>query len=273
MVAGLAVGVMFVRRQRALAEPLIDLRLFRVPSFSICLATNTLGFFVVLGVFFFTDQYLQLVLGLSPLWAGLWTVPSFGGFILGSLLTPLLVRSARPASVMAAGLAMASIGFVILTQVGTASGLTTLVTGSVVLSLGMAPVFTLVTTMVLGSTPPERAGAASGLSETSTEFGGALGIAILGSIGTAVYRSQLAHVTPSGISANTLGDTLGGAVATASHLPSSLSMAWLGFAREAFTNGLHAVAGLSAAIVAVLAVFVIVVLRHVRPGDETSSSL
>jgi len=86
MVAGLAVGVMFVRRQRALAEPLIDLRLFRVPSFSVSLATNTLGFFVVLGVFFFTDQYLQLVLGLSPLWAGLWTVPSFGGFILGSLL-------------------------------------------------------------------------------------------------------------------------------------------------------------------------------------------
>ena len=91
----------FVRRQRTLAEPLIDLRLFRVPSFSVSLATNTLGFFVVLGVFFFTDQYLQLVLGLSPLWAGLWDVPPFGGFILGSLLTPLLVRSARPAYVMA----------------------------------------------------------------------------------------------------------------------------------------------------------------------------
>jgi DHA2 family multidrug resistance protein-like MFS transporter len=168
---------------------------------------------------------------------------------------------------------MASIGFVILTQVGTASGLTTLVTGSVVLSLGMAPVFTLVTTMVLGSTPPERAGAASGLSETSTEFGGALGIAILGSIGTAVYRSQVAHAIPAGIPANAAGETLGGAVATASQLPSYLSTTLLGFAREAFTNGLHAVAGLSAAIVAVLAVFVIVVLRHVRPGDETSSSL
>ncbi len=273
IVAGLAVGVMFVRRQRALAEPLIDLRLFRVPSFSVALATNTLGFFVVLGVFFFTDQYLQLVLGLSPLWAGLWTVPSFGGFILGSLLTPLLVRYTRPAYVMAAGLAMASIGFVILTQVGTTSGLATLVTGSVVLSLGMAPVFTLVTNMVLGSTPPERAGAASGMSETSTEFGGALGIAILGSIGTAVYRSQVAHAIPAGIPANAAADTLGGAVATASQLPSYLSTTLLGFAREAFTNGLHTVAGLSAAIVAVLAIFVIVLLRRVRPGGETSSTL
>jgi len=273
IVAGLAVGVMFVRRQRALAEPLIDLRLFRVPSFSVALATNTLGFFVVLGVFFFTDQYLQLVLGLSPLWAGLWTVPSFGGFILGSLLTPLTVRYTRPAYVMAAGLAMASIGFVILTQVGTTSGLATLVTGSVVLSLGMAPVFTLVTNMVLGSTPPERAGAASGMSETSTEFGGALGIAILGSIGTAVYRSQVAHAIPAGIPANAAADTLGGAVATASQLPSYLSTTLLGFAREAFTNGLHTVAGLSAAIVAVLAIFVIVLLRRVRPGGETSSTL
>ena len=266
IVAGLMAGVIFVRRQRVLSEPLLDLRLFRVPAFSVSLATNTLGFFVVLGVFFFTDQYLQLVLGLSPLWAGLWNVPSFGGFILGSLLAPLLVRSARPASVMAAGLALASIGFAILTQVGITSGLAAFVTGSVVLSLGMAPVFTLVTNTVLDSTAPERAGAASGMSETSTELGGALGIAILGSIGAAVYRSQLAHALSAGISANTVGDTLGGAVATASHLPSSLSMTWLGLAREAFTNGLHTVAGISAAIVAVLAVLVIVLLRRTRPG-------
>ena len=273
MVAGLAVGVVFVRRQRVLAEPLLDLRLFRVPAFSVSLATNTLGFFVVLGVFFITDQYLQLVLGLSPLWAGIWTVPSFGGFFLGSLLTPLLVRSTRPASVMAAGLVLASIGFGILTQVGTAFGLATFVTGSVVLSLGMAPVFTLVTTMVLGSTPPERAGAASGMSETSTELVGALGIAILGSIGTAVYRSQVAHAVPAGMLANAAGETLGAAVATASQLPSSLSTTLLSFAREAFTNGLHLVAGLSAAIVAVLAVFIIVLLRRVQPEGETDSKL
>src|SRR5581483_8018321 len=99
MVAGLTLGVIFVRRQRVLGEPLIDLQLFRVPAFSVSLATNTLGFFVVLGVFFFTDQYLQFVLGLSPLWAGLWDVPPFAGFILGSLLVPLLVRSTRLVSV------------------------------------------------------------------------------------------------------------------------------------------------------------------------------
>jgi DHA2 family multidrug resistance protein-like MFS transporter len=174
---------------------------------------------------------------------------------------------------MAAGLVLASIGFVILTQVDTTSGLATEVAGSVVLSLGMAPVFTLVTDMVLGSTAPERAGAASGIAETSTEFGGALGIALLGSIGAAVYRSQLAQAIPAGIPANAAGDTLGGALVTASHLPSSLSTLWLGLAREAFTNGLHIVAGLSAAIVAILAIFVIVLLRGIRSGGETSNAL
>ncbi|MBV9232116.1 MAG: hypothetical protein JOZ18_22590 [Chloroflexi bacterium] len=146
-------------------------------------------------------------------------------------------------------------------------------TGSVVRSLGMAPVFTLVTNMVLGSTAPERAGAASGMSETSTELGGALGIALLGSIGTAVYRSQLAHVIPAGMLANTVNDTLGGAMATTRQLPNSLSATLPDFAREAFTNSLHTVAGLSAAIVIILAVLVIVVLRRVRPGDETNSAL
>ena len=272
IVVGLAVGVIFVRRQRTLAEPLIDLRLFRVPSFSVALATNTFGFVVVLGVFFFTDQYLQLVLGLSPLWAGLWNVPAFGGFILGSLLTPLMVRSTRPAYVMAAGLALASIGFAILTQTSVSSGLVTFVIGSVVMSLGMAPVFTLVTDMVIGSTPPERAGAASGLSETSTELGGALGIAILGSIGTAVYRNQVAYAISGGLAAHAAGDSLGGAVAAASQLPGPLGSMLLSVTRESFTNSLHTVAGLSAAIVAVLAILVIVLLRRVSPDGETSSA-
>jgi DHA2 family multidrug resistance protein-like MFS transporter len=272
IVLGLAVGVIFVRRQRTLAGPLIDLRLFRVPSFSVSLATNTFGFFVVLGVFFFTDQYLQLVLGLSPLQAGLWNLPAFGGFILGSLLTPLLVRSTRPAHVMAAGLVLASVGFVLLTQVGTNAGLATFVIGSVVLSLGMAPVFTLVTDLVLGSTPPERAGAASGMSETSTELGGALGIALLGSLGAAVYHSQVAYALPSGMAAQAATDSLGGAVATASQMPSSLSSMWLDVARAAFTQGLHTVAGLSAAIVAVLALLVIVLLQRAAPDGETSGT-
>lgn len=106
-------------------------------------------------------QYLQLVLGLSPLRAGLWTLPSSGGFIVGSMLTPLLVRRLRPAFVMAGGLVLAAAGFGVLTQVDGVSGLAVLVSGSAVFSLGLAPMTTLATDLMVGAAPPERAGAAS----------------------------------------------------------------------------------------------------------------
>src|SRR5215203_4756099 len=133
IMVGFAIGVVFVRRQRTLADPLIDLRLFRVPAFSASLAAFTLSIFVVAGIFLFIAQYLQLVLGLSPLVAGLWTVPSSGGLIAGSLLAPMIVRRVRPAFVMAGGLALSAVGFGLLTQVNPASGLAVLVIASVVL--------------------------------------------------------------------------------------------------------------------------------------------
>jgi DHA2 family multidrug resistance protein-like MFS transporter len=104
MAAGAATFVVFVRRQRTLTDPLIDLQLFRVRAFSAALATNGLGFFVNFAALLFIAQYLQLVLGLSPWQAGLWTLPSSGGFIVGSLIVPAIVRYARPAFVMSGGL-------------------------------------------------------------------------------------------------------------------------------------------------------------------------
>src|SRR5712671_4098485 len=186
--AGVTIGIAFVRRQQKLADPLIDLRLFRAPGFGVSLATYTIGTFVAFGIFLFIRQYLQLVLGMGPLEAGLWTIPFAGGFILGSMLTPMIARRVYPARVVAAGLALAAVGFGVLTRVGGTPGVAVLVTGFVVYSLGLAPVFTLATDLIVGTAPPERAGAAAAISETGSELGGALGIAILGSIGTAVYR-------------------------------------------------------------------------------------
>ena len=197
--SGLAVGVAFVRRQSRLADPLIDLRLFRLPAFSGALTANTLGFFVNFGIAVFIAQYLQLVLGLSPLEAGLWTVPWAGGFIVGSLLTPAIVSRISPASAIAGGLALAAVGFGMLAQVNGDGSLAILVAGSVVLALGLAPVFTLAADLMVSAAPPERAGAAAGVSETSSEFGGALGIAVLGVVGTALYRSEVADTVPAGV--------------------------------------------------------------------------
>jgi DHA2 family multidrug resistance protein-like MFS transporter len=274
ILAGLAVGAVFVQRQRKLADPLIDLRLFRVPAFSASLAAYTLATFVAFGVFVFIAQYLQLVLGFSPLKAGLWTVPFAVAFIAGSMLTPVIARRVRPALVMTAGLAIAAVGFALVTQLDRTSGPVVLVAGFVVYSVGLAPVFTLATDLIVGTAPPERAGAAAAISETGSEFGGALGIAILGSIGAAVYRSRMADGIPNGVPPHAVEaarETLGGAVAAAEPLHDPLGAELLEAARDAFTRSLELSAAISAAIVLALAVAAAVLLRAVRSGSESGA--
>jgi DHA2 family multidrug resistance protein-like MFS transporter len=269
--AGLVVGFAYIRRQRTLAEPLIDLHLFRAPAFTVSLAANTLSLFLIFGVFFLLAQYLQLVLGLSPLAAGLWSVPSSTGFIAGSLLAATFVRRLGPGRTMAYGLAVATIGLAILAQLpGTAGGgLAGLVTGSILLAFGVSPVVTLATDLIVGTVPPERAGMASGLSETGTELGGALGIALLGSIVAAIYRGQLTGSLPAGVPADASHGTLGDAVQTAGRLPHNLSSPLLNAARDAFTQGVHVAAIVSAAIAIVLAALAATVLRRVQPAPTT----
>jgi MFS transporter, DHA2 family, multidrug resistance protein len=268
---GLAVGVAFVRRQARLADPLIDLRLFRVPAFSGALTANTLGFFVNFGIAVFIAQYLQLVLGLSPLEAGLWTVPWAGGFIVGSMLTPVIVRRISPASAIAGGLVLAAFGFGLLAQVSGDSSLATLVTGSVVLALGLAPVFTLAADLMVSAAPPERAGAAAGISETSSEFGGALGIAVLGVVGTALYRGEVADAVPVGVpseAAEAARDSLGGAVAAGDGLAEPLAGELVDAASDAFSQALQLAATLSATVMIVAAALAWALLRRVGEGPE-----
>jgi MFS transporter, DHA2 family, multidrug resistance protein len=184
-----------VRIQKTIADPLIDLRMFRVPAFSTALGIYMLATFVGFGIFIFMIQYLQVVLGMSPLVAGLWTVPFALGFVVGSMVSPRLVRSMHPANVMTGGLVLVAAGYLLITQVSATSGPGVLVAGMVLQSIGFAPVYTLTNDLIIGAAPPERAGAAAGISETASELGGALGIALLGSLATAVYGSALAPET------------------------------------------------------------------------------
>jgi MFS transporter, DHA2 family, multidrug resistance protein len=270
ILAGLAVGLAFVRRQTKLADPLIDLQLFRVRAFSASLAVYTLAILILFGAFLFIFQYLQLVLDMSPLEAGLWTLPGFVGFIVGSMLAPLIVRYVRPAYVMAAGLVIGAAGFVVLAQVDGDSGVALVVIAMLIFTLGTAPLFTLTNDLIIGSAPPERAGAASGISETGAELGGALSIAILGSIGTAVYRNQVGDGIPAGLpseEANVARDTLGGAVAASEELPAPVAAELLDAAREAFIQGMQIAAFSSAVVAALTAVLAAVLLRRVRGGS------
>ncbi len=273
--AGVAVGVAWVRRQRRSADPMIDVGLFRIRAFTCALMVNFLAIFVMIGYFLFVFQYLQLVLGQTPLEAGLWSLPSAAAFVASSQVAPRVLGGVRPAFVVAAGLAASAAGLFLLATAEVDHGLTALVAASVVISVGMGPVFGLTTEMVVGSAPAEKAGAASGISETAAELGGALGIAVLGSIGVALYRAGLAGSMPAGVPepvAAAAEDTLGGAVAAAGTLDPATGGALLGVAREAFVTGMQitsVVAGVAAAVVAVVA---LIALRDHPAASGTSAS-
>ena len=261
---GLALGVAWARRQRGLADPMIDVRLFRIRAFSVALVVNFLSVFVMVGYVLFLGQYMQLVLGLSPLAAGLLSVPGAAAFVLGSQLAPRLVGRVRPGTLVAAGLAAAAVGLLVLTTVTVESGLVALAVSSVVISLGMGPVFGLTTEMVVGSAPEESAGAASGISETAAELGGALGIAVLGTIGVAIYRGGVQAGLPEGVPAHlaeAAEDTLGGAAGVAAQLPPAAGRALLDAADAAFVSGLQLTSAFAAVIAAGLAVLAAVALR------------
>lgn len=267
---GLFLGAVFVRRQLILSDPLVDLQLFRLPAFSAALAMYLLGVFASFGAFLFIAQYLQLVVGLTPVQAGLWSVPGAIASIIGSNIAPVLVRRIRPAYVAAGGLGLAAIGFALLTQIGTDS-LILVAAGWVLISLGFGSTFTVSTDLVVGSAPPERAGAASALTETGAELGGALGIAVLGTLGMAVYRSQLAATIPEGIPADMLAaaqETLGNVVAQAGQLPPATGTAFLAAARMAFTEGLQLLALIAAVVMVGLVVLAAVMLRNSGEAGE-----
>jgi DHA2 family multidrug resistance protein-like MFS transporter len=272
--AGLLIGVLFVRRQRRLGDPLIDLSLFSSPAFSASLGINVLGFFVAFATFLLTAQYLQMVLGLSPLAAGLWSLPSAVGFIAGSMLVPAMTSRTRPARVMAVGFVLAAIGFVALAAAAVQGSLALVVAGNLALALGLAPIFTLATDLIIGTVAPERAGVAAGMAETSSELGGALGIALLGSVVTALYRSAMTTGMPGALPqdvARAALDTIGAAVAEAAALGGAREAALLAAARDAYAQSFQVTAVICVAVTLVAALVALVLLRDVRPEGEAEA--
>jgi MFS transporter, DHA2 family, multidrug resistance protein len=268
IVAGLLLGLLFVRRQLRLESPIIDVRLFRIRAFSASLGSYFLGIFVVVGYFLFISQYLQLILGLSPLEAALWSLPSAIGFIAAGIAAPRIIHRFRPSVIMGVGMAVAALGTAMLLglSVDGEGGIVLIAVASTIISVGLGPVITLATELIVGSAPPEQAGAATGISETSGELGGALGIAILGSLGTAVYRSRLADSLPADMPAEVADaarDTLGGALAIAETLPGALADALVAAAQVAFVDALHVVAAVAAILAVATAIVSAAALRKV----------
>ncbi|MEU3454787.1 MFS transporter [Micromonospora sp. NPDC006766] len=267
IVAGLMIAVVFIRRQQRRPDPMLDLAVLRRPAFAGSVMVSLLAAFAMIGFAVLSTQYLQLVLGMSPLKGALWSlVPSAGVGAAAPIASTLVRRGVDRAKIIAAGFVVAAGGFAVLSAVPVESGLAVWLVGSGMYAAGVVVVLSTATELAVGTVPPERAGASSALMETATEFGGALGIAILGSVATAVYRAQLGHHVP-----DSARETLSGAVVTAAHLPPAAASDLLRSAREAFVASLHTAVWTSAAIMLLAAAVALIYLRGVatpRPAAE-----
>ncbi|WP_327032399.1 MFS transporter [Micromonospora ureilytica] len=265
---GLLVGMVFVRRQRLLPHPLLDVGLFGNRTFTAALLVFLLNGVLMGGTFLLVSQWLQLVEGLTPLRAGLLLVPQAVAMIGATTLAPLLARRFRPGHVMAVGQLVTAAGFLLLTGADGDRALLVVLVAFVVASAGIALPSALVTDLIVGSAPPERAGSAASLSETSGELGIALGVAVLGSVGAAVYRAELGPALPAGLSAEAAArarDGLAGAVTVAGEVPGTVAGPLVDAARAAYTSGLVMTAAAGAVLLLGLAVVAALAFRSVPP--------
>jgi MFS transporter, DHA2 family, multidrug resistance protein len=257
LVIGVVLGVVFVRRQLTLPDPLLDLRLFRESRFSGVIVTLVLAGAVMAGIGLLVTQYLQSVLGYNPEKAAILFAPMGLGVAVGTLLAPRLTRRLAPGSAIAAGLAVSVPGCLLLLLVRQGSGPALVMAGTAVLALGTGPLFALGTGLVLRSVPPERAGSAASMSETGNYFGGALGLAVLGALSAAVYRQRMNHTDVP----ETARQTVAGATSAAAKLPMSQASNLLHTAANAYLSALHLTALTAAVTFAALATVVTVTSR------------
>ena len=258
-VAGVAFGVAFVRRQRTLEHPLLDLRLFTNGRFSAALSTMWFGGLVMAGVSLVSSMYLQLVEGFSPLTAGLWLIPQNIVMITGFQVAPRLAQRFRTSTVVAAGLVVSAAGFTVMARTPAEGGVPWLIGGLVLAAAGMSLPMALTANIIMGATPPEKAGSAAAVMETSGEFGIAVGVATLGSLATFVYRGEVAGGLPTGLPGD-VAAAMNESLAVAANATQRADL--LDLARDAFTSGLNVVSGVGAAIFLTLAAVCLAVLRR-----------
>lgn len=190
---GILLGAVFVRRQRPAARPMIEPDLFRGHTVRVALLSNAVTFFALYGTQVAVAQYLQWAVGLSPLHAGLWSIPSVLAYLAATAIGPAAASRFPAVRVIEVGLLVAATGCAALAAAG--GHLAMVVAGTMVFGIGLAPVYALSTDLIVTHARPERAGTAGAVAETSAELGGALGIALLGALGVAVYRGAMSGAT------------------------------------------------------------------------------
>ncbi|OEU85648.1 MFS transporter [Streptomyces abyssalis] len=275
MAAGAIILAVFLIRQTKLTHPLLDLAIFRDRMFSVPVTVLAVGIFMNGGINFFLMQFLQMVVGLTPLQAGLCTLPPTTIGMATSMLAPMLVRRVRPAFVMGPAFLASAAGHAMIIQVDKDSGAAPMVISLAVMGTGFGLFMALGTSLALGAVPKEKSGVASATSETSTELGLSLGIAVLGSAGTAVYRQQFNELVPASVpdaAAASAENTIGAAVTVASKLPAQAGEGLLDAANTAFAAGLRLNSIIGAIGLTCVAVFATVMLRDAPPQPKEAQT-
>lgn len=272
---GLALGIVFLGRQKRLAHPLIDLGMLGRRAFGGPVFANLLSMFATVGMAVFFTQYLQSVLGMSPSRAALWSLVPAAGVAVVAPAGAALAQHVDRAYVMGGGFLLSACGFLWLTQVRTDSALWFTLAAASLYAGGLVAAMTLANELALGAAPPERAGSVAAVLEAGQELGGALGMAILGSIGAAVYSDDMAGALPPGVPRDeAVSETLGGATAAAAQLPDGTADAVLAAARDAFTHGMSIAAVGAAVAMAGAGLFSFILLRGAgrtrHPAPEPS---
>jgi DHA2 family multidrug resistance protein-like MFS transporter len=277
LVFGIALGVVFVQRQRHLEHPLLDLRMFGNRTFSSALTLMLVTSVVGTGTLLLVTVYLQNVTGLTPLAAGMLLVVPNVMMIIGLQASPRLANNIKVAYLIAGGLFVAGIGYLMFAFAGATSGPLMIFIAMCVVMLGTGPLAAFCNHLAMGAVPADKAGSGASIVQTTNEFGLGLGIAVLGTFGTAVYRSNvegaLGSVPPA--AADAARESIDRAVAVAAQLPTEQGSALLAAARDAFTSGVHAVGIVSAVFYAGLAVLAVRAFKQASDsqageGDTTT---
>ncbi|MER8187030.1 MFS transporter [Kitasatospora sp. NPDC094015] len=271
LAVGLLAGAALVARLRTAAHPLIEVGLFRNRTFSGAITVNTIAMFAMMGFTLFTSQYLQLVKGMSPLTASLWALlPSVGvGAAVGGI--GALAGKVRPATLMTGGFLVGAAGFALMATVDPGTPLAVPLIAAGVVAAGSVGTMSLTADLVVSAAPAERAGAASATSETASELGSSLGIAILGAAGAAIYRARLDGALPADLPADAsraAHDTLGGAVTVAARLTGGAGDDLLAVTRNAFADGMHVAALVGVVVMAGAALAAHRLMRHLPTRSE-----
>jgi DHA2 family multidrug resistance protein-like MFS transporter len=262
---GLGFGVLFVRRQLRAANPMLDMRLFGLGTFTGALLVNLLSVIALVGFLFFVAQHLQLIVGLTPLQAGLALVPGLVMMIVSGLAVVPISKKWPARVVIPIALVFSVAGYVTVAFATGPSSVGALVAAFVSLGIGIGAAETVSNELVLASAPPAKAGAASAVSETAYELGAVLGTTVLGGILTALYRSNL--VVPAEVpdaAADAATETLAGAVHASEQIGGSTGTALFDAAASAFDAGVTVTALIGAALVVIAGVIAATTLGESR---------